>query len=96
MNLKHLPLGAGLAALALAASMTVPAGAADDLRAFAPAPAFAAAGDREAHEQAEEEVWRSGMSAPHATHDRVEATLLSAYFWRASLPPCEPLRVACA
>ena len=28
MNLKHLPLGAGLAALALAASMTVPAGAA--------------------------------------------------------------------
>jgi hypothetical protein len=35
MNLKHLPLGAGLAALALAASMTVPAGAADELHASA-------------------------------------------------------------
>jgi hypothetical protein len=35
MNLKHLPLGAGLAALALAASMTVPAGAADEPHASA-------------------------------------------------------------
>ncbi len=35
MNLKHLPSGAGLAALALAASMTVPAGAADEPHASA-------------------------------------------------------------
>ena len=35
MNLKHLPLGAGLAALALAASMTVPAVAADEPHASA-------------------------------------------------------------
>jgi hypothetical protein len=35
MNLKHLPLGAGLAALALAAGMAVPAGAADELHASA-------------------------------------------------------------
>ncbi len=35
MNLKHLPLGAGLAALALAAAMSVPAGAATDTHASA-------------------------------------------------------------